>query len=88
MSGYGDMRWTGEMHTDWSDQYQRPCIIIPEKGERYTADNVIAHARRMGAIYHEDGPDDEGFVVELRADVGAELWTEEALRRSFKDPVP
>lgn len=87
MSGDGDMRWTGEMHTDWSDQYQKPCIILPE-GHGCSADEVIKHARHMGAIDREDGPDDECFVVELRADIGPELWTEEALRRSFKEPTP
>lgn len=69
----------GELHTQWSDQYEKPCVI--PFGD--SADKVIEHCRKMGAIYYEDGPDDECFVVVLRRDIGPELWTEDTLRRSI-----
>jgi hypothetical protein len=70
--------WLGEMHTCYSPQYNTPCVVALWNE---SADRIIAHCRRMGAIFHEDGPDDECFVVVLRPDIGPELWTESALRR-------
>jgi hypothetical protein len=72
--------YLGEMHTVWSPQYRVPCVVALW---RNSADDVIDHCRDMGAIFHEDGADDECFVVVLRRDVGPELWTEQALRRSL-----
>lgn len=72
--------YLGEMHTIISEQYGCPCVVVFPND---CADTVIAHCRHMGAIYREDGPDDECFCVVLRFDVGPELYTESALRRSI-----
>jgi len=63
-----------------STQYKCPAVF-PEPGE--TADDIIRGCRKYGAIFREDGPDDECFVVAMRPNIGAELYTEAALRRSF-----
>jgi hypothetical protein len=60
----------------YSDQYGTPAILP----EGLTADEVIAACRENGAIFYEDS--DECFVVILRPNVGAEIWTENALRKS------
>ena len=62
-------------------QYGKPCVW-PEPGD--TAHDLMAKCREVGAIYHEDGPDDECFVVALRPTIGAELWTEAALTRGMQ----
>jgi len=69
----------GEMHTVWAPQYQKPCVVVFPSD---TAQQIIDHCRAVGAIYREDGPEDECFVVVLRHDIGPELYTEEAVRRS------
>lgn len=80
------MMWTGkaladslgEMHTQDSVQYGIPCVVaFPQD----SAERIIEHCRRMGAIWTQD-PDGEQFCVVLRFDVGPELWTESALRKS------
>lgn len=70
----------GEMHTVWSPQYQKPCIVVFPSDTAY---KTIEHCRLMGAIYREDDHEDECFVVVLRHDVGPELYTEAAIRRSL-----
>ena len=62
-----------------SEQYNCPALF-PDGGE--TADDIIRKCRDAGAIFFEDGPDDECFVVSLRSDIGPELWTESAIRKS------
>lgn len=64
------------MHSVHSRQYGTPCVIpSPEDG----ALTVIDHCREIGAVLYDDG---EEFCVQLRADIGPELWTERALQRS------
>lgn len=66
----------GEMHTCWSPQFQRQCVVAYfDEGD---ADKIIKHCRHMGAIAKEGA--DEAFVVVLRPDVGPELYSEEAIR--------
>lgn len=60
----------------WSDQYQKPCVVAHPADN---ADSIIAKCRKVGAVVNDDG---EEFVVELRPDIGPELWTENALRRA------
>jgi hypothetical protein len=62
-----------------SAQYGCPAVVARQG---MTADDIIKACRDIGAIFHEDGPDDECFVVEVRSEVGPELWTERALRGS------
>lgn len=69
------------MTIGYSEQYKTPAIF-PDGGE--TADQIIQMCRSEGAIFYEDGPDDECFVVALRPKIGPELFTEGALRRSYK----
>lgn len=70
------------MKTMWSDQYKKGCVVV-EAGD--TLDEIIAKANDEGAFYF-DG-EDECFVIDFRdkpeRQVGPELYTEEALRRSF-----
>jgi hypothetical protein len=42
---------------------------------------VISHCRTTDAVRRLDGVE---YVVQLRDDVGPELWTEESLRRSLR----
>lgn len=70
----------GEMHTVDSEQYGCACVVV-FPGD--AGNKVIEHCRNMGAIYREDGATDECFCVVLRFDVGPELYTETALRRSL-----
>lgn len=71
--------YVGEMHSVDSEQYGVPCVVaLQNEG----ADTIIKYAREIGAIFHEEGPDDECFVVWLRKDIGPELWTERSLRGS------
>lgn len=66
----------------WSDQFKKPCVVI-EAGD--TLDEIIKQAYDEGSLYF-DG-EDNCFVVDFRDKperlVGPELYTEEALRRSF-----
>jgi hypothetical protein len=69
------------MSIEAHSQYGTPCVW-PEDGQ--TAQELIAECLRVGAVYREDGPDDIAYVVALRPDVGAELWSEHALIYSLK----
>lgn len=64
----------------YSDQYSLPCISVEDRG-LIAFEDLIAQCHAAGAI-RQDDPDGPEYVVELRADVGPELWTESALRRS------
>jgi hypothetical protein len=63
--------------TVYATQYQSLCLV-PHPDD--TADTIIQECRAVGAIRLVDG---EEFVVQLRDDVGPELWTEDSLRRSL-----
>ena len=65
-----------------SGQYGVPCIKIDQPGP--SAEEVITACRDHGAVFYEDGPDDECFVVDIGRGVGPELYTERALRGSLK----
>lgn len=84
-------------HLIWSEQYRKPCVA-PSPTD--TADSVIAACRASGAVRFyrdesvtvdgqsvDDGGALEEFVIQLRDDVGPELWTEAALRRSLGKEV-
>jgi len=71
--------YIGELSSTDSDQYGTPCV---GSLNNEPADEIIAYCRKIGAIFHEDGPDDECFVVWMRKEVGPELWTERSLRGS------
>jgi hypothetical protein len=70
----------GEMHTQYSDQYRTSCVVPCNEKD---PDKIIKHCRTMGALFYEDGPNDECFVVVLRPEIGPELYTEKALRQSL-----
>lgn len=69
---------TSEMRESWSEQYSLPCVSV-ESPDFANADALIAMCGDLGAIRRVDGIE---FCVELRDEVGPELWTEESLRRS------
>jgi hypothetical protein len=62
----------------WAAQYACPAVVVQEGDD---ADAVVAFARELGAVSFLEG--DESLVVELR-DVGPELYSEDALRRSLR----
>lgn len=62
----------------WSDQYGIPCIAV-ESPDFVNVDALIARCEEIGAVRKVDGIE---FCVELRDEVGPELWTEDSLRRS------
>lgn len=69
-------------HT-YSYQYGKPCVTPKPEA---TADEVISYARLIGAVFevaYEEAVRKFMFVVTLRPEVGPELWSEEALRRSL-----
>lgn len=72
----------GEMHTIESDQYGCACVVV-FPGD--TADKVIEHCQRMRALcwLEADAGDEPDFCVVLRHDIGPELYSESALRRSL-----
>lgn len=61
-----------------AEQYGTSCVVI-EDGD--TADDVIKYADEIGARYY-DG-EDNMVVVDIGRGVGAEVYTESALRRSM-----
>lgn len=67
------------MKQQYSTQYETAAIV---PSDPFSPDDLMDECRRVGAIYYEDGLDDECFVVVLRPDIGPELWTESALRRA------
>ena len=70
------------MNRGYARQYRTTAVVLGD-GDRPTADELIEECRNIGAIFHEDGPDDELFVVDIGRGVGPELWTERALRGSL-----
>lgn len=64
------------MHVKFASQYNINCIV-PEPDD--TVDEIVQACRDDEAIRTVDG---EEFCVELRPEVGPELWTEDSLRRS------
>lgn len=69
----------GEMHTVWSDQFNRSCVVCFPND---SANRIIQHCRAMGATYREYGEPEDTFVVVLRFNVGPELYTAAAIRGS------
>lgn len=65
----------------WSDQYELPCVSV-ENYRNANADSIIAECELEGAVRRVDGVE---YCVELRSDIGPELWTEESLRRSCRE---
>lgn len=63
----------------YAEQWNIPCLI-PYENE--TGDELIERAQMEGAVFYEDGPDDECYCIQLRPDVGPEIWTSTALKRS------
>lgn len=72
------MSMTSDYRVIFSDQFNCACISV-EMPNYMNADALIAICEDAEAILHNDGVE---YVVELRPDVGPELWTEDALRRS------
>lgn len=70
--------------TCWAGQYNVRCIKL-QPGAKFSSDDLITECRKVGAIFCEDGPTDECFVVDLGRGVGPEIWTENALRRSARN---
>lgn len=68
----------------YSSQYRCRCIILNKQNDPPAIDQLIERCRDVGAIYYEDGPVDECFVVDVGRGVGPELWTERALRGSWR----
>ena len=62
----------------FSDQYNVACVSV-ESADWIDPDALIAECQANGAIRNVDGTE---YCVELREDIGPELWTEESLRRS------
>ena|ERR1700735_2641616 len=78
-----DRAWSeylGEMHTTDADQYGTPAVFV---GPETDPDAVIAYCRQRGAVFHEEPGEAPCLVVVLRPEVGPELYTEKALRRSM-----
>lgn len=73
---------SGSMQTRYAGQYDTACVGL-QRGNMPTADELIEECRLVGAIFYEDGPDDECFVVDFDRGVGPELYTERALRGSL-----
>ena len=75
------------MKESWSYQYQSPCVrVIYAPG--LDAESIIEFANAIGARVHavDAGPEEpDDYVIHFESsirDVGPELYTEEALRRS------
>lgn len=71
------------MKRGYAAQYGTPCIIV-SKPDLPSADDLIEFCRENSAIFYEDGPDDECFVVDIGRGVGPEIWTARALQGSLK----
>lgn len=69
---------TSDYRVTFSDQFNVACIAV-ENPDYMNADALIAICEDSEAILNNDGVE---YVVELRPDVGPELWNEDALRRS------
>lgn len=68
-----------ETKLEFSSQFGVACVCV-ESPDFMNADALIAMCIQVGAILNS-GDGDE-FCVELRSDVGPELWTEASLRGS------
>jgi hypothetical protein len=77
-----DAEYIGELHGIDSEQYGCGCAVAFWGN---TADEVIEYCRAMECTV--DSGDGEQFCVALRPEVGPELWTETALRRSLDKRV-
>lgn len=64
-----------------SNQYNCNCVLV-ELGDN-DPDTIIEFAEEHGAIYYDE-PDSKNYVATLRSNVGPELWTERALRKSIE----
>lgn len=62
-----------------SEQYGINCVVVGQN-DNDTAQAVIDVCREEGAVREVDGVE---FCVELRSEVGPELWTEASLRQSL-----
>lgn len=71
-----------ELREIWSEQYGIPCVAV-ENPNTANAFAVIAMCEGPGAVRDED-PEGREYCVELRNEIGPELWTESALKRSCK----
>ena len=67
-----------ELRETYSDQYRLPCVGV-ECPDRTHPDRIIEMCQAIGAVRDIDEIE---YCVELRPDIGPELWTEDALRRS------
>lgn len=63
-------------------QYDLPCVIADRTDP---AQMVIDRCHTLGAVRKVDGIE---YVVQLRPEVGPELWTDESLRDSLPAPLP
>jgi hypothetical protein len=63
-------------------QYDLPCVIADRTDP---AQMVIDRCHMLGAVRKLDGVE---YVVQLRPEVGPELWTDESLRVSLPAPLP
>jgi hypothetical protein len=70
------------MRETHSRQYDLPCIIASRTDP---AQKVIDRCQEVGAVRQVDGIE---YVVQLRSEVGPELWTDESLRLSLPAPLP
>ena len=62
----------------FSDQYNLACVSV-ENADMVQPDALISECELAGAIRYVEGVE---YCVQLRDDVGPELWTEDSLRRS------
>lgn len=72
-----------DMREAFSDQYQIPCVDVEDPAST-NADALISMCELIGAVRRVDGVE---YCVALR-DVGPELWTESALRKSVGKAEP
>lgn len=63
----------------FSEQYGIPCVV-PIPGE--SAQDVIDRCEKEGAVYTGEGEED--YCVQLRPDVGPEIYSKSALMRSIR----
>jgi len=65
----------------YADQYETSCAVL-KKGDLVDAEALIEFCQNIGAVYYEDDPDDECYVVDVGRGVGPEIFTGSALRRT------
>jgi hypothetical protein len=76
------------VNQNFSEQYETACVVItdPELCQMVlregAADDVIQYAKNIGALY-DDEPGSTCYVIQF-PNRPQELYTESALRRSFK----